>query len=167
MIHVSLHYIFISFYLVVTKHSVVDPEVNLGEFSWGPKGQVGNGVPSGWWGFGKFLKNDAKWYNLECKWSLFNSLKLSCIFSIITLHDQWRIQTLVPLPEGVEEHPRSNAAVSGALREYPVATRMVVWGPPRKFFETRVVRRQRSSPRENQIKIATFSECHSKFQSRS
>ena len=28
---------------------------------------------------------------------------------------------------------------------------------------TRVVRRQRSSPRGNQIKIATFSECHSNF----
>ena len=28
---------------------------------------------------------------------------------------------------------------------------------------TRVVRRQRSSPRGNQIKIETFSECHSKF----
>ena len=31
------------------------------------------------------------------------------------------------------------------------------------MFNTRVVRRQRSSPRGNQIKIPTFSECHSKF----
>ena len=37
------------------------------------------------------------------------------------------------------------------------------WFHPRADLITRVVRRQRSSPRGNQIKIATFSECHSKF----